>query len=299
MNMAQGLTVVRLKNTLYLTDFSPASEAALPFAAAIGRKYGAKICVLHVLVPNLCGATSPEMGALAVEAEEDTAREEIRRVDSQLSGLNHEVIVEIGAEVWPAIVQVIQDRQIDLLVLGTHGRTGAQKLVLGSVAEEIFRRSPVPVLTIGPVVRRGTHGGAHFRRILFATDFTPDAMSAIPYAISLAKENDAKLSLIHVMPQPDPTKEDRRFELSVAEVMHHLHETVPKDANLSSPPEAVVEFGEASEQIINAANKRNSDLIVLGVRSARGHLGAATHLGRGIAHRVVVSSACPVLTVRG
>ena len=299
MNMAQGLTTVRVKNALYLTDFSLPSEAALPFAAAISRKYGAKICALHVLVPNLYGETSPEMGALAIEAEEDTAREEIRRVDSQLSGLDHEVIVKIGAGVWPVVAQVIQDHQIDFLVIGTHGRTGAQKLVLGSVAEEIFRRSPVPVLTIGPAVRRAIHSGAHFHRILFATDFMPDAMSAIPYAISLAKENDAKLILMHVMPQPDPTKEDRRFEMSVAEVMHHLYEIVPKDANLSSPPEAVVEFGEASEQIIKAANKRNSDLIVLGVRSARGHLGAATHLGRGIAHRVVVSSACPVLTVRG
>jgi hypothetical protein len=79
--------------------------------------------------------------------------------------------------------------EIDLMILGTHGRTGAMKLLLGSVAEEIFRRASVPVLTIGPSVRKGFHSGGQFRRVLLATDFTREAQTAAPYAISMAQEN--------------------------------------------------------------------------------------------------------------
>jgi nucleotide-binding universal stress UspA family protein len=298
MNTVQSPMMVRLKNVLYLTDFSGPSEAALPFAAALGRKYGAKVHALHVLVPHVSGQSSPVFGAIGVEAEEDTARGEIRRVDSQLIGLDHEAIVERGPGVWPIVARAIQERRIDVLVVGTQGRGGAQRFVLGSVAEEIFRCSPVPVLTIGPAVRSGSHDGARFGRILFVTDFTPDAASAIPYAVSLARENDARLILAHVMPYPDPNKEGGRFEMSVAEVIHHLYETVPKDANLPLLPGVAVEFGETSERIVKVAKERNAHLIVVGIRSARGRVDAATHFGRGIAHQVVACSPCPVLTVR-
>ena len=206
----------------------------------------------------------------------------MRRVEAAFAGLSHETIVERGIGVWPAVQQAMKDHSIDLIVLGTHGRTGAEKFLLGSVAEEIFRLSSVPVLTIGPGVRNGAHSGGRFHRVLFATDFSADSVAASPYAVSLVQENRARLVLLHVMRHPDARdrKEEDRFELSVAEVIHRLYETVPKDVELDYPAEVLVEYGEAAERIIAAAQARRADLIVPGVRDAAGHIGAATHLAR-------------------
>ncbi len=292
---------VRLKTIVYLTDFSEPSEAALPFALAISRKYGAKICALHILVPSSRMYPSPETAVNTFEAEEEHAQVEMQRVESQLVGLPHETIVDRGPAIWPVVERTLRDSSADLIVLGTHGRTGAQKLVMGSVAEEIFRLSSIPVVTIGPAVRTSAHGGARFHRVLFATDFTPESLAAAPYAVSLAQENRARLVLIHVMHKRGHRGEeaDGAFEMSVAEVIHRLYETVPDPAELFCPPEVAVEYGKPADRIVEAAKLRAADLIVLGVRSAEGHLSAATHLDRATAHRVVAHASCPVLTVRG
>jgi nucleotide-binding universal stress UspA family protein len=289
-----------IKNVLFLTDFSGPSEAALPFVASIARGHQARVYTLHVLTPAPYIYTPTELTAAAIEAEEEAARASIQRVESQLAGVWNESIVECGIEVWMAVQQAIKDHNIDLIVLGTHGRTGADKFLLGSVAEEIFRRSPVPVLTIGPGVRSSAHTGGHFHRVLFASDFTPAALAAGPYAVSFAKDNNAQLVIMHVMrlPRNSNGNNKRQFELSVAEAIHQLYEVVPQDAGLSHRPEVCVEYGEPAERIVQNAKQRGVDLIVLGVRDAAGRLGAATHLERATAHKVVAHAACPVLTVR-
>ncbi len=287
---------VTLKNILYLTDFSEPSEAALPFAIAVAREYGAKVFALHVFMPQPYMPPIPELTLPATEAQEEAAKAEMQRVESQLAGLPHETIVERGVAVWATLEQAVKNYQIDLLVLGTHGRTGAQKLLLGSVAEEIFRRSSVPVLTIGPQVRNGVHSGGRFHGVLFATDFTRESLAAAPYAISLAEENDARLFVLHVMPHPGGKMHP---EGTAADAMHKLHELLPKDAEMWCRPEALVRYGNPAEQILKAAAERGGDLVVLGVRDAAGYLGAATHLERTTAHNVVAHAPCAVLTVRG
>ena len=301
MRTIESGALVKIKNILYLTDFSEPSEAALPFAVALGRGYGAKVHALHIFVPTPYVYTTPGLTVAAIEAAEENAQSEMQRVESQLDGLQHETIMKRGIGVWPAIAQAIQDHDADLIVLGTHGRTGAEKLLLGSVAEEIFRRSLVPVLTIGPRVRSSAHNGARFHRVLFATDFSPESLAGAPYAISLAQENQSHLLLLLVMRKPAELNDadKRRLELSAAEAIHRLFEIVPKDAKLDFPPEVAVEYGEPAERIVEIAKARGADLIVLGVRDAGGRLGAATHLERAIAHKVVAHAACPVLTVRG
>jgi nucleotide-binding universal stress UspA family protein len=299
MPTAEAGTQLKFKNILYLTDFSEPSEAALPFAAAIARKYGANVHALHVLVPNpYVYATASSLG-MVQEAEEESAKAAMQRVESQLAGVSNDAILERGAEVWPTIEQTMKERHIDLIVLGTHGRTGAQKLLLGSVAEEIFRRSPVPVLTIGPNVRVGLHNGAQFHRILFATDFSPEAAAAASYAVSLAQETHARLLSLHVIPLRESHEEQQQVDLSVAEAIHQLYEVVPKNVELDAPQEVAVEYGDAAGRILEVAKRRIADLIVLGVRGAEGRLGAATHLERATAHKVVAHAGCPVLTVRG
>ena len=294
-------TPTKVRNILYLTDFSEPSEAALPFAATIARGYGAKVHALHVLIPAPYVYMTPGLTVAAIEAAEETAQAEIQRLESRLAGLKHDALVERGIEVWPAVRRAIEDDEVDLIVLGTHGRTGTEKLLLGSVAEEIFRRSPVPVLTIGPGVRSSVHNGGRFHRVLFATDFSSESLAGAPYAVTLAKENKARLLLVLVMRKPAPANDgdDQRCDMSVAEAIHRLYEIVPGDAHLDSAPEVAVEFGDPADRIVETAKQRGADIIVIGVRSAASHLGAATHLQRAIAHKIVAHAPCPVLTIRG
>lgn len=288
-----------LKNILLLTDFSEPSELAVPFAVEVAREYESKVYAMHVLTPIPLVYAAPESAAAAIEALEEGAQAGMQRVDAQLAGVPHETMLVRAESVWSPVEHELDESEIDLVILGTHGRTGATKLLLGSVAEEIFRRASVPVLTIGPSVRKGIHSGGQFRRVLFATDFTKEAQAAAPYAISMAEENQARLLLLHVMRDPDLNTRKRTEEDSVANVMHQLYELVPAEAELWCRPEATVRFGNPAARILEAATELEADLIVLGVRDAAGHLGAATHLERTTAHKVVAHALCPVLTVRG
>jgi nucleotide-binding universal stress UspA family protein len=288
-----------LKNILFLTDFSEPSEIAVPYAVALAREYEAHACALHVLTPVPLAYASAESAGAAIEGLEEGAQDGMQQLDSQFTGVDHETMIVRAESVWAGITQVLAERDVDLLIVGTHGRTGAMKLLLGSVAEEIFRRSSVPVLTIGPVVRKGAHGGGQFHRVMLATDFTSESQAAAPYAISMAQEHQAKLLLLNVMRNPESKASDRKSQDTVANVMHQLYEMVPEAAELWCRPEATVRFGNPAERILEAAKEHEADLIVLGVREAAGHLGAATHLERTTAHKVVVQATCPVLTVRG
>ncbi len=287
-----------LKNILYLTDFSEPSAAALPFATAIARKYGASLHALHVVIPAPYVYTTPELTIAAIDAQEENALAEMRAVDAQLTGVAHDTTVVRALLIWSAAWEGIENSAVDLIVCGTHGRTGPQKLLLGSTAEEIFRRSQAPVLTIGPHVKIGLHNGGHFHRVLLAFDGSPESLAAVPYAVSFAEENQARLVLLRVLRKP---RYDEKLisGMSVADAMHSLNELIPPDQELAYRAEAVVDFGDPAGQILEVARQRNADLIVLGVRDAAGHLGAATHLGTTVAHKVVAHAHCAVLTVRG
>lgn len=298
MTTAETGARITFKNVQFLTDFSEPSEAALPFAVAIAREFGATIHALHVLILEPLLYATADVTATAISAVEESARAGMQRVESQLAGVPHKTTVIRGAAVWPSLEAVMGDSNIDLIILGTHGRTGVQKVLLGSVAEEIFRRAPVPVMTIGPRVRNAAHNGARFSRILFATDFTPESLAATPYAISLAEENEAQLILIYVIKR-EQNVANRPEEKSIANAMHDLLELVPKDAELWCRPEAVVDYGDPADRILQTAAERHADLVVLGVRDAGRHMGTATHIGNAIAHKIVARASCPVLTARG
>jgi len=297
MAQVQSGARIAINNILYMTDFSQPSEAALPFAASIAREYSAKIYAFHALIPGVYTYTTPETAAAALDAQEDDALTNMQHVNAQLAGLPHETIVERNIGVWPALEAAAKDFAIDLIVVGTHGRTGAKRLLMGSVAEEIFRRSHVPVLTIGPSESHGVHRGGRFHHVLYATDFSEESLAAAPYALSLAQENEARLTLLHVMKEPGVF--DRAAEDRISSAMFRLHEIVPGEAESWCRPDAAVCFGRADEQILKIAREREADLIVLGVRGSKGVPGAATHVERVTAHKVVAHAPCPVLTVRG
>lgn len=295
MGCVETANEIALNNVLYLTDFSEPAEAALPFATAIAREYGSKIYAFHILLPGVYACMTPEFGDVVGTGLEQAAKARMHSLESRLTGLPHETIIEWGPEVWPALERVVRENNIDLLVLGTHGRRGVQKFLLGSVAEEIWRRSSVPVLTIGPKVCRA-RPSERFNSVLFATDFTAQSLAGLPYAVSMAREYRSHIVLLHVIRQFK--KEEILGELSAAEAISHLSQLLPPDSKLWHRPELMVKYGGPAKNIIDTASRCGADLIVLGVRNGD-RFGVATHLEGTTAHDVVVNASCPVLTVRG
>jgi len=292
-------TRIALKNILFLTDFSEPSGTALQYATMMARAYGAKVTALHVMLPSISTYMAGEMSASVLNAEDDTALMEMGRVQAELAGLPNEVIIRRDTAVWPTLAKFLQEREVDLIVLGTHGRTGLKKVIFGSTAEEVFRRTTVPVLTVGPAVRKPVHSGAQFQCVLLATDFNSVSSVATSYTMSLAQENQSRLVLLHVLPAPKLGKGNRSVGLSVAEALHRLEDLLPRDAALWCRPEPLVEHGKPSAQILAAAERRGADLIVLGVRGMGSLAGLAARADRAIAYEVMAHASCPVFTLRG
>ena len=216
LNLENGARI-GLKNVLYLTDFSPSSEAALPVARGIASAYGANLHALHVVLPDPCAGMSAEMAPALAEAREEAAKAQMRQLESRLNGVAVKGYSVGDTAVWPAVEQAVAKHGIDLIVVGTSGRTGGTKWIMGSVAEDIFRRSLVPVMTVGPFARSESCRDGRFARVLFATDFTPESLAAAPYAISLAEENEAKLTLLYVAGDLAERKRNVEEKVSVAE----------------------------------------------------------------------------------
>src|SRR5579871_548567 len=289
---------LQLKNLLFLSDFSDSSELAIPYALNLARKYGARIHALHVLTPQVPLIPEPEEVERRLDAIDDSAQVGIQRLETQLVGVDHQTILVRGENVWGSVRNAMQEYGIDLLIMGTHGRTGSLKMQMGSVAEEIFRKASTPVLTIGPAVRIGAHNGGTFHNVLYPTDFSSRAAAALPYALSVADESQAKLHLLHVLPKPNVRTGPVQPNETVADAMHQLHQLVPGGAALWCRPEAIVRFGEPADRILAAAREVAADLIVMGVRDPGSRMGEATHFEGAIAHRVVANAICPVFTKR-
>jgi nucleotide-binding universal stress UspA family protein len=294
MKALQARTRITLTNILFATDFSAASEAAAPIAIQIARRYGAKVYGVHVNRFDDYTAAAPNAWAAMAEAAERESKEDAGRLNEQLQGIEHEVVVGEG-KIWEVMSDLIEQKEIDLVVLGTRGRTGLGKALLGSVAEQILRQSPCPVMTVGPHVNLWSDEYAKMREILYATDLAADFPIAAPYAVSLAQENQAHLVLLHVI--EDAKAGDLVDSPEVLDLKKRkLQQLVTEQAGLWCDPTYLVEQGPAAEKILDVAKRRHTDLIVLGARPAKG---LATHLNISTVHRVVSLATCPVLTVRG
>jgi nucleotide-binding universal stress UspA family protein len=296
MTTAAARTKLQLKNILFATDFSHAADAVIPYATEITKRYGAKLIALHVrpavISPLASAASWPTLTAAA--RIEDAKHKEALTV--AFTGMSPEILIEEG-EIWAEISKAIEKYKIDLVVIGTRGRSGIGKFFLGSIAEEIFRNSPCPVLTVGPHASAGSLQAGRLRQILYATDFSPESSAAAAYAVSLAQEFQAGLTLLHVIAERKPG--DLVSPEQVRDPAEHLLKAlIAPEVQATFKTHYVVEQGEAAEKILQVAQYRNADLIVLGVHPERGVPGAATHLPIATAHKVVTQASCPVLTVR-
>ena len=290
-------TSLDLKNILYATDFSPAAESAMPFVLEIAKVYGSKVFAVHVRTPDSYALMAPAAFPYQTHSTQDAAADLAATLDQQLRGTRHELIIGDG-EVWEFISRVLRDREIDLIVIGTQGRTGVEKFMLGSLAEVIFRQANCPVLTVGPHVAKKRAERWNINNILFATDFTPESLAGCPMAFSLARERGSRLTLVNVVEKSE-VGDLVRPEHYVDSTVRMLRAQVPKDVEFDCHLTYFVTQGIPSAEILNVAEEIDADLIVLGVRPATGHLGITTHLARPTAHKVVSQALCPVLTVRG
>ncbi len=280
------------KNILFATDFSPVTYLALPYAVEVARRSGAMIHAVHVVSPDVYPLVPPaEWHNMATQEEEFRNRKQVE-LEEEFHGLPHEFLFPKG-DVWQCLARVIKDRRIDLIVLGTHGRTGIEKVVFGSDAERIFRQAACPVLTVGSrASARATHAAAaKLNCILYATDFSSESFAAARYAVSLTKEHHAQLILVHAIENTEAGQVSAAFET--------LRDVVPLGAGLASRPRCTVERGTPAASILGVAKRDGADLIVLGIHGADGHVNAATHFSNSIAYEIVTAATCPVLTVRG
>jgi len=297
MKAMEARTRIQFKNVLFATDFSPAASAAAPFAAELAKRYGAKLYALHVRPPVVNPMTPPGTWRALEKAALDEDMQHTQELLSAFPGLRPEVLIKEG-DLWSSLASVLEESDVDLVVIGTRGRSGIAKFLLGSAAEEIFRQAPCPVLTVGPNTAATEKKPGEITRILFATDFSPASNAAAPYALSLAQECQAHLTLLHVIAKPKPGELVQPSDLAQS-WSQLLHKLVPDEADLWCVPEYVVEEGDPAEQIQEVATRTGAELIVLGVHQPTGFPGAATHLPIATAHKVVSHATCPVLTIRG
>jgi nucleotide-binding universal stress UspA family protein len=295
-------------NILCPVDFSESSDRALDYALSLAKGHRASIAVMHVLPTVLA---DPEMypylsEPIVVSGEaRDKAYQRLGDFVHRAvaAGIGAEVILEDG-DVVDEILAKTKKLGADVVVMGTHGRRGFRRLILGSVTERVLRQSECPVLSIPPSAPKpNLDRGEPFRRILCPVDFSPSSRAGLELAMSL-RRGDAALTVLHVVEfyMPPPFGEAVAFDVAgfldrqQTEGRAKLESWVPEPARANARLEiAVLESGSPYRQILQVAEREKSDLIVIGVS---GRSSADLAFFGSTANHVVREAPCPVLTVR-
>ena len=282
---------IALKNILFATDFEAPASRALPFAVALATRYGAKLYAAYVIPLAAYAYASPYSLERILKEVQDYSSYTLNQIVEPLRhhGQRCEALLGHG-DVADVLMKFVRDHAAELLVVGTSSHAGLGKVLLGSTAEEIIREAPCPVLTVGPHVTTLASAGVH--SIVYATDFSPDSLRAAEFAVSLAHEYEAHLTLAHVA--EGILKDSLHLAIQLTE--KRLRGMIPLEPELLYEPEVVVETGAVGERIVNLAADLSADIIVMGVRGAGAFAKTASHFG-SIAHKVVSLAPCPVVTV--
>jgi len=292
--------MLKIERILCPTDFSDFSDRAFDYGVSLARQYNAQLYLLHIVRPVIIGypeyaipdSVNEFYGELREHAEEQLR--EFAKVHNE-GGVHTTVVVEEGV-VTESILDFAQENAVDMIVIGTHGRRGLQRLTLGSVTERVLRKATCPVLA----VRRPAHdfvapgskvGPVRLGKIMLCSDFSECSERALQYALSLATEYESELSLVHVLEHLPPPEQ---HEVENARVVHLLEGKVPDEARSRCEVKTIVRAGKAYEEIIKLAEQEQTDLIVVGVRG-RNALDLA--LFGSTTHRVLQLGPCPVLAI--
>jgi nucleotide-binding universal stress UspA family protein len=303
--------MVRITKILCPIDFSEFSRHAFDRAVAIAIGHGASVTATHI-VPSQATPLFPYTEPVGVEAfmlpEGDRQRlvTELKRflaIDGPI-GVPIDCQVLDAPTVYHTILIQAERLPADLIVMGTHGRSGFQRLVLGSITEKVLRAARAPVLTVGAVPDVVPASGSSFKQILCAIDFSECSMAALDYASSLAERADADLAVLYVVewtpigydPLVGPPTDLAGFRIA-AETFgrERLHKVVVESAPKPRHVVEIVSSGKPHHEILRIATERQTDLIVLGIH---GRNPLDRMLFGSTAEPVVRRATCPVLTVR-
>jgi len=299
--------MITIRRILCPVDLSETSLRALQHAAALAGWYESSLTTLYVdtTLPIENVADFAVASPVALEATRSSrALQDVRTFAGRASSATEVgVVVEESTHVEGAILEAARTLPADLIVMGSHGRSGVSRLVLGSVAERVVRSAPCPVMVVPPhdAVEPST---VSFKHIVCPVDFSDVSLAALTWALSLAEEADARLSLLHVIEVPPELRAstvvtdanlDELHAAAEAETLTRLRSLIPVHAAEFCSVETATAAGAAGHAILEFAARRHADLIVMGAQGQ----GAVERLIFGSKTRDVVCGAtCPVLTVR-
>lgn len=298
--------MVSITRILCPVDFSGHSRLALDYATALARWYEAEVVALHAyavaMVPASIGAFPAATSVGMPLTREELAKDlDVFVRPVQAANVRTRTMVTTGNPAR-SILDTAEQVAAQLIVMGTHGASGFERLMLGSVTEKVLRKAGCPVLVVPRRADAPSGAPIVFRRILCAVDFSPCSRKAVSYALSLAEEAGGALTLVHVVEgfdeEPLATAHfnvpeyRRHLEDNAAERLENL---VPSETRSWCECRTLVRNGKAHREILDAAHTTDADLIVLGVR---GRNAVDLALFGSTANQVVRGADCPVLTVR-
>jgi nucleotide-binding universal stress UspA family protein len=300
--------VVEFKNILCPTDLSEPSLRSLTYAAAFARWYEAQLTLLHVVPTFEPIAVGPGEFIGPMQMVVPISREEVlgemRRITDRAGmGSIHAILSAHEGDPARNIVEQAAAIDADLVVMGTHGRTGFERLLIGSVAEQVLRKAPCPVLLVPPHVTATAPPDVDFQHILCPMDFSPSALQALGVALDLARRSDGIVMVVHALEWLAEEEPREYTHFNVPEYRRHLiddarHCVQALVADMSQAWSAIdprVVVGRAYREILRVAADSGTDLIVMGAHG-RGALGLT--LFGSTTQQVVRAATCPVLIVR-
>ncbi len=302
--------MIAMNRILCPVDFSEYSRRAFDQALGVARCYGSTVTALHVISPvPAVVAAPPYVGTVTPPIVDPTsdrialAAQVQRLVESErVPGVPVNVLLEEAPSVHDEILVQANLLHADLVVMGTHGRSGFERLFLGSTAEKVLRKARCPVMTVPPGAPDAMpRGPAPFKRVLCAVDFSASSAVVMQYGVSLAQESRGSLTLMHAIEAlplyydfTPPAVVD--LDAWSAAARRRLGELVPESTRASCSITHVVRLGKPYRQILELAAEARADLIVMGIQGR----GAADLFFFGsTTHHVLREAKCAVLTLRG
>jgi nucleotide-binding universal stress UspA family protein len=283
-----------VKNILMTVDFSTSSNAVVENGVRLAHLFGAKLIALHVFEYAYAG--SADTGGIVdrlIEVRQKAERQlnDFVRGRSQ-EGLRIETIVRDGLA-SEAILSAIEEKGVDLAIMGTANHHGMERFVFGSTAEAVLRKASCPLLTFGPEARDAALRGEARSPVVFATDLNPKTSHSILYADLLSRALDAPLQCIQVL--PSSVHGDGGIKI-IPQIMTSALEQIVRENGVEIERSVCsIAYGDdVAETIVRNAKEHEAQLIVLGIHRARAF---ASHLPAHITYRIIAAAPCPVLTV--
>ena len=298
--------MIQFEHILCPIDFSETSIRALTYAAAFAGWYDAQLEVLHVVPAFEEGGATGQSGSTGESthpASRDSVLAEIRRsLDSVGARSLHPSVLAQEGRAHAQIVLRAQAQPADLIVMGTHGRSGFNRLLLGSVTEKVLRMAPCPVLTVPKAAPAMTASAVVFKRILCALDYSPSALKALQYALELGRQSDGCVTVLYALEYLDPEEPCEHVDFDIRKRRQHFvdHARQRLLAQLAQEPttwceiEPVVAIDRAYKAVLRHAAASKVDLVVMG---AQGTAGLELMVYGSNTQHVVRAATCPVLTV--